>query len=278
MARPPIHRETIVEINLLRAKGLTLDQILDQMNDRRNDGSVDETRWPVPSRNTVAKYMKMVSLLDAPFEWHSMPDYGLPWEAGSFLLEMWHHVVSGDLAALVPVRRRLEVDPNRSASLGSDDGSVPSPTVRQARWWWSVHLALPELNRPKNLVDVLAFAQPFVVKEMLHDLLGEPLDLSALEAHLAFKPWASPERLSAYVTAYESGSIPGRHASEGFFDAMRIAKAVGIPGAAGVGAWISTASDPETLWRCLPSRHIEQFREAGGTIIPIKLTPTTPSE
>ena len=135
--------------------------------------------------------------LDSPFEWHRMEEYGLPWEAGGFLL---------DLAMVLSETWIGQANP----------GSSSLPTVRQARWWWRVHQAAPdvvhtgtEFGWAVGKINLILLAERFVWREMAHDVLGEPLEMDDLEAHLKHRPWESEERRAVYLSAVEQGQIPG---------------------------------------------------------------------
>jgi hypothetical protein len=79
------------------------------------------------------------------------------------------------------------------------------PTGTQARWWWFVHSAAPEIN---NVVDIVVMAERFIIREMLNQLLKEPLELADLQAHLAYRPWLNDQRRAAYLQAVEAKRIP----------------------------------------------------------------------
>ena len=79
----------------------------------------------------------------------------------------------------------------------------PLPLAREVIWWWRVHLVDLELD----FGWVWKITQWFVVRELIHDILGSPLDLSDLEAYLAYAPWYK-NNLSTYRQAVEDGRIP----------------------------------------------------------------------
>ena len=108
--------------------------------------------------------------LDVPFEWQRLEEYGLPWEAGRYLLDMW--------VTLTERRDRL--------------------TVRQARWLWRVHLAVPDME---DKITIDYWAAHLVRYELFKDVLGETIDTSGLMAILAHEPWADEEKLVAYMKA-----------------------------------------------------------------------------
>ena len=105
-------------------------------------------------------------------QWHRLGEYGLPGESSAFLLEMWRYVQEYFADAL----RGLEE-------------TIAPPTVRQARWWWRVHEALPNEDDP---AEIYFWAELFTRREMAQDILGEPLYVADLEPYLAYKPWLSP--------------------------------------------------------------------------------------
>lgn len=147
-----------------------------------------------PSLATVKKWLakwragrEKNGELDAPFEWRRLQVYGVPWEASDFLLRMWAYVREGrQLFAIV------------------GGFYIPLPTAREALWWWRIHSAAPELN----MSNVWWLAQRFVFRELAHHALAEPLELSDLEAHLAYKPWASQEKHRTYLRAIADKRIP----------------------------------------------------------------------
>ena len=155
----------------------------------------DEFEEPVSAR-TVATWVKSFKelspgtvSLDSPFEWHRLEEYGLPWEASAYLLEMWAFVQENEIYE-------------------ARGFTIPPPTIRQVRWWWRVHLAVPELD----MADVWVLAQRFAFRELAHEVLGQPSGMADLEAHLAYKPWEgwpdSTEKLERYHRAIEEGRIP----------------------------------------------------------------------
>ena len=188
MSRKPTEKETIIEIQERRAEGLTLDQIEGQMQDDRDDGLI--TRRMV-SRNTIAKYMKDSSPEDAPFQWHKMGEYskfGIPWESSEWLCDLWFQAKEG----LNGVFQTF------------------APTIRQCKWWWRLHLAAPDCPD----IRVMVIAQSYVMREQIQDILGEPVDVSDLDAWVAYHMW---ERASSYGTqsygnryikAIDDGRIP----------------------------------------------------------------------
>ena len=176
--RPKKDPQTITEIFSLRAQGKSIDQILNDLGDDR------------VSRGTVAKYTKQFDNSHEtdkeryhPFEWHRLEEYGLPWESSAYLLEMWMRI------------REYWADEDKSAP---PPGPRLPPTVRQVRWWWRVHLAVPD---GVNTLDIYFWAEHLVRREMFSEVLDSPLDVADIEAYLAYKPWAGPDNLALYSLA-----------------------------------------------------------------------------
>ena len=95
----------------------------------------------------------------------------------------------------------------------------PSPlSVRQIRWWLWVHIAAPDLGYG----DAFWLAHRFVVREQMHDVLGLPLFMEDLDAHLAFRPWGSTERRQAYLDAVEDKVISRRPDVEPLYQVARL--------------------------------------------------------
>jgi len=147
----------------------------------------------VPELRTMQRVVRDIrgrlTPLDTPFQWHRLEEYGLPWEAGAYLLEMW--VTSREPP--LPTDRF----PPQSA-----------PTARAARWVWRTLLAVPDLD----VLHIRYFAERFAQRELAHEVLGVPFYVADLEAHLAYRPWEGwPEDLSMYNRyqgAVQEGRIP----------------------------------------------------------------------
>lgn len=136
-------------------------------------------------QRAVADIRGKLTQLDQPFVWHRIEEYDLPWEASAYLLEMWRMVMNGEMTRF-------------------NERGQSVPTVRQAKWWWRIHQAAPDLN---SKGDVWFLAQRFVNREMLIQVLDEPLDFADLEAHLAYKPWENEDRIEAYRKAVQERRI-----------------------------------------------------------------------
>jgi hypothetical protein len=186
MPRPRASASQQVRAYKLRNDGLGATAIFEKLCSEFED--------PVSAR-TISTWLRgfrdlteEVTNLDAPFEYHRMGEYGLSWEAGGYLMEMWAWATGfwADLAE----------------KLG--DQVPPPPTVRKARWWWRIHLVVPEVTK----FDVYIWAQAFEWQELLKDVLDEPVDLAGLEAYLAYRQWESAEKKTAYTHALVQERIP----------------------------------------------------------------------
>jgi hypothetical protein len=166
-------------------------EIRRQLQARENIRGESEFGDRVPGLRTMQRVVRDIrgrlTPLDAPFEWHKMEQYGLPWEAGPYLLEMW--VTSKEPPSdLVPPESE--------------------PRARAARWVWRTHLAVPDLD----VLRTRYLAERFAQRELAHEVLGMPFYVADLEAHLAYRPWEGwPEDLSMYnryQDAVQEGRIP----------------------------------------------------------------------
>ena len=151
----------------------------------------EEFEESVVSERTVGTWISEFKLkqgqseglsVDASFQWHLMKEYELPWQAGEYLLDMW----------VARLRDALNYS------------WTPEITFRAVRWWWKVHLAAPELSA----IEVRSLATGFEIREVMHDILNEPLMMKDLDAFLAFRPWSSAEKRMVYLAAIEQGLIP----------------------------------------------------------------------
>lgn len=126
---------------------------------------------------------KTVAILDQPFEWHLMEEYGIPFEAGDYLLGL--------------VRDWLEID--------DAEHITQHPSARSVLWSWRIHLADPILTYYP--VNMLALA--FENRDYLNSLVGRPgFGFQDLEALLVYKPWTSEEMFQVYIRAVKENVIP----------------------------------------------------------------------
>ena len=145
-------------------------------------------------KNWLREFRESDKGLDDRFEWHRMDEYGLPWDASSFLMTMWSWArESGPFA------------------YKNEDFHFPFPSVREVKWWWRIHLVEASLTHKW----VWTITQWFVARELLHDLLGKPIEMEDLEAYLAYKPW-NKENLAVYRDAVSHGRVPEIKATPGW--------------------------------------------------------------
>jgi len=140
-------------------------------------------------RTRFANAPSPVKLLDQPFEWHRLEEHGLPWESGAYLLAMWAFTQDHSYAPEFPKHLVWQ---------------IPKESFRQARWWWRVHLAAPDLC----LLDVYWLANTFALREQAHDVLGIPFNVDDLQAFLAYQPWTTTEAQERYQEAVADGRLP----------------------------------------------------------------------
>ena len=129
------------------------------------------------------------ALLDSPFEWHRLREYELPWDASEFLLQMWAYY------------RELTRDLEWALKYS---GPQPVPTVRQAHWWWRVHQAAPAQDNG----FVYIWSDQLWKCELSRDVLGKHVDISGIDAYLAYRPWMSEKNQIDYDQAESDGRIP----------------------------------------------------------------------
>ena len=148
------------------------------------DGEFED---PVSPR-TVSNWMRgfrelkdSVVARDSPFEWHRMEEYGLPWEASRWLLDLWSV---------------------------QTHGGRPLPTVREVQWWWRAYQAAGDLPTGNwSTWDAFQIAKAFISRELAHDLLGEPMHVADLELLVAVRPWESDELKQDYYERVEEEPV-----------------------------------------------------------------------
>ena len=124
---------------------------------------------------------------DIPFEWHRMKEYGLPCEAGAYVLRMRVFVLEGK---------------DRFIMTGPvDQGRKPVFSFRLAKWCWWVHQAAPDLC----MLDVSWLANSCSFRELAHDLTGHPFHLDDTTDFLGFRPWIGQDHYARYMKVVESG-------------------------------------------------------------------------
>ena len=163
--------------------------------------------------------------MDAPFEWTMLDAYGLPWETSAYLLELWVYVL--EKQALV----------ERGASHLPEEFQLPPmpvPTARDARWWWRVHLAAPQLNQQQ--VWILGWT--IALRELRHEVLLDSSDMKDLEAYLAYKPWESKEAKARYQRAIARGIIGPLQT-----EPSDLANAIGDPDVDHEGIWVPNLAE-----------------------------------
>jgi len=187
MARPKADPEQRIRAYHLWREGHGPAAIIRTLYDEWGDEAVKE--------RTVATWVKEFKALkpetvnlDAPFEWHRLEEYGLPWEAGQFTLKMWRYV-------------------QKDMSIHTEGKIIrmPPPTVRQVKWCWRVHLATPTTESES---EIWHLAVAYADRELAHEVLAEQLVMDDLDAWLAYGGWDSADRYDEYTSDVEKGYIP----------------------------------------------------------------------
>jgi hypothetical protein len=152
--------------------------------------------------------LEKVTPKDSPFEWHRMEEFGLPWEASGFIMQMLGEayramprgvsVVTGNSL----ITEILTEDRNREGPAWPNffpPVFISFPTFREVIWWWRVREAAPEIAQQVGVLsDIRWLADFFTLREIAHELFNLPLVTADLEACLALKPWLSEDRHSDY--------------------------------------------------------------------------------
>ncbi|MDA1270672.1 MAG: hypothetical protein O3A93_05365 [Chloroflexi bacterium] len=173
---------------------MPLDEIEGKMQEARYTGLV---KSDMPGRGSIQKYAREyddipdeAKLLDEPFTWSRMGEYGLPWEASGFLLEMSRFI--------------QEFEYRLSDALWHPPPRPPS--VRQVRWWWRIHQAVPDME---DYTNIYLWAKEYELYELFDHLLGKKINISGLDAYFTYRPWSSAEHCERYVEAVCQKRIPG---------------------------------------------------------------------
>ena len=193
MPRPRKNEDQRLDTYLMYKQGFSPTRIHNGLKVRLDAGEYGEHEDLVhlnSVKNWLREFRESDRGLDDAFEWHRLGDYGLPWEASEFLLEMWVYV--------------QELNRDLKWALHYLDSPPPS-TVRQANWWWRVHQAAP--NQDKEFVRITA--EQLWQCELYKDVLGKNVDVSGIEAYLAYRPWMSQEHQTAYHQAITDGRASG---------------------------------------------------------------------
>lgn len=169
----------------LKREGKTYDAIADTLYEESDDGR----RFDRATIYRVYSNMPQ-SDQDEPFEWHRMEEYGLPWEAGAFLMDMWRFLMT------------LDLDLWEEHAIKGEE--VRLPTAREMRWCWRLYLAAPTLP----MESLWRIGNFFSVQELIQEILKEPQSLSGQEAYIAFKPWLDDQHKEKYDRAVTLGMIP----------------------------------------------------------------------
>ena len=133
--RQMTHKEKLRAYNL-RREGHSYQSIADMLSNDAEDGRKFD-------RSTIYRVCQSMPSLpvDEPFELIDLEEYGIPWEASAYLLEMWAFAQEHSYFPEIPKYVVWQ---------------IPKESFRQARWWWRVHLAAPDLSLPVQKIVFLA--------------------------------------------------------------------------------------------------------------------------
>jgi len=218
MARPKSPAEQQIRAyQLFQTEGFSAIAILTNL----------ELEYDTPvSLRTVYNWLKVFknardefTQYDEEFAWHKLSQFDLPWESSEFILAMWKYVTRYSRLAnsawvleetqnadgRPKLTYRLDVDLlSEDEPMPPPPMKLPPPTFRQAKWWWRIHLAVPDVE----FEDLYWLSQRFVDRELAQTVLGIPATYADLEAHLAYQPWHCEDCLEIYLTAVQEQQIP----------------------------------------------------------------------
>ena len=160
MGRPKINEDQRVRAYQMHVQGFGPSHIrkvlVEEFQDSEEAASLRTVKYWVKQFKSLKEE---ISRLDSPFQWHKLGQYGLPWEAGPFLMEMLRLIQSYNMKVHV-VNAQLPSDST------SKTPSIPDATVREALWWWRVHQAAPEIGAAiGQLDDVHVIAGQFAIRQ-----------------------------------------------------------------------------------------------------------------
>ena len=133
--------------------------------------------------------------LDERFEWRTCAGSDdIPWESGTFLLDMWAYIQERNHAESLP---------------STANSPLSKVTIRRARWWWRVHQAVPNLpNHMDRREFVSSISDRLWISDLAENILGIPHpDSSAEEAYLAYREWEGADKKDIYDLAVQQGRI-----------------------------------------------------------------------
>ena len=77
------------------------------------------------------------------------------------------------------------------------------PSVKEAQWWWRVHMTAPDLRRQ----EVYTLVQTILYRSSIEKVRGGKGDVGDILSFLAMKPWKSEANLNNYWTAVAMGMV-----------------------------------------------------------------------
>jgi len=103
---------------ILYSSGHSQHSIIEQLKKHFEENTISLrilSRWI----SSFKKLPESATKLDEPFQWNKCDDYGIPWTNSLKLLELCHHYYERE---------------------------DKTPSARQAKWWWKVSQAGPDLR------------------------------------------------------------------------------------------------------------------------------------
>ena len=140
----------------------------------------------IPAIRTCQHYAKifreqwMQRVDDQPWSLAVIDKAGIPWKAVHFLLEASIEVQKEGGQLFPETDSLMEELHERELLAQWKPSKTGVMTVRQAKWLWRIHLALPDIE----LRNIFWRADMYSHREMMADYLGYPLDTSDLDKGL----------------------------------------------------------------------------------------------
>ena len=142
---------------ILYSSGHSQHSIIEQLKTHFEENTISSkilSRWI----SSFKKLPESAIKLDEPFQWDKCDNYGIPWTNSLKLLELCHHYYESE---------------NKT------------PSARQAKWWWKVSQAAPDL-RANQIAEL---GNLYSEREVEGMVTGNPPIFDDLNAYITYKPY-----------------------------------------------------------------------------------------
>jgi hypothetical protein len=152
-----INTEQKAQAYILYSSGHSQNSIIEQLRKRFTENTISLrtlNRWIFSFKKLPGSVIK----LENPFQWDKCDDYDIPWANSLKLLELCHHYYENE---------------------------DKTPSVRQAKWWWRVSQAAPDL-RANQIAEL---GNLYAEREIEGMVSGNPPVFDDLNAYITYKPY-----------------------------------------------------------------------------------------